>query len=114
MDVAHQILVLLHLVAFAALLGGALVQLRDPEPEINAAMLHGSWLSLVSGLALWLLAGPFGLEPELGLVVAKLVLTLFVTLLAVRNRRYLFIPRGLLGLILVLVLANLVLSVLGR
>jgi hypothetical protein len=114
MDVAHQLLVLLHLVAFAALLGGALVQLRDPEPEINAAMLHGSWLTLLSGLALWLLAGPFGSDPELGLVVAKLVLSLFVTVLAVRNRRYLFIPRGLLGLIIALVLASTVLSVVGR
>ena len=114
MDVAHQLLVLLHLVAFAALLGGALVQVRDPEPEINSAMLHGSWLSLLSGLALWLLAGPFGIQPELVLVVAKLVLSLFVTVVVLRNRRYLFIPRGLLGLIIVLVLADAALSVVGR
>ena len=51
MDVAHQLLVLLHLVAFAALLGGALVQLRSREPEISTAMLHGAWVALASGVA---------------------------------------------------------------
>ena len=38
MGIAFQLLVLLHLVGFAALLGGYLVQLRAVEPEINAAI----------------------------------------------------------------------------
>ena len=55
MQIAQQILVLLHLIGFAALFGGVLVQLRSKEPEVNAAMLHGSLTLLITGLALvWL------------------------------------------------------------
>ena len=43
MQIAHQTLVLLHLIGFAALLGGVLVQLRSKEPEVNASMLNGSF-----------------------------------------------------------------------
>jgi hypothetical protein len=43
MQLAHQILVLFHLIGLAALLGGFLVQIRSKEPEINASMLNGSF-----------------------------------------------------------------------
>lgn len=112
MDVAQHLLVLLHLVAFAALLGGALVQLRSREPEVNAAMLHGAWVSLVSGVALWVLADPFDLDVSLGAMVVKTVVAAFVTLLVVLNRRFFSIPRGLLRLITVLVLADAAVAVL--
>ena len=111
MDLALQIVVFLHLVGFAALLGGGLVQLRDPEPEMNVAMLHGSWTGLVTGVALWVLDDP---APPTALLVVKLVLTAFVTVLVVRNRRYLSVPRGLLLLVVALVLLTAALSVVGR
>jgi hypothetical protein len=50
--IASQLLLLLHLVGFAALLAGYLVQLRALEPEINAAMLYGSWTGFASGSAM--------------------------------------------------------------
>ena len=106
MDVAQHLLVLLHLVAFAALLGGALVQLRSREPEVNAAMLHGAWVALVSGVALWVLADLFDLDVSLPAMVVKTVVAAFVTLLVVLNRRFFSIPRGLLRLITLLVLAD--------
>lgn len=111
MDVAQHLLVLLHLVAFAALLGGALVQLRSREPEVNAAMLHGAWVSLVSGVALWALADSFDLDVSLAAMVVKTVVAAFVTLLVVLNRRFFSIPRGLLRLITLLVLADAAISV---
>lgn len=114
MILALQIVLFAHLVGFAALLGGALVQLRDRDPEINGAMLHGSWVSLLTGVALWVLAGTTGDETPTWVLVVKTVLTAFVTLLAVRNRRYLSIPRGLLVLITVSVLVTAALSVVGR
>ena len=52
MQLAHQILVLFHLIGLAALLGGFLVQVRSKQPEINASMLNGSFTLLVTGLAL--------------------------------------------------------------
>ena len=112
MDVAAHLLVLLHLVAFAALLGGAIVQLRSREPEVNAAMLHGAWVALVSGVALWALADSFDLRVSLPAMVVKTVVAAFLTLLVVLNRRFFSIPRGLLRLITLLVLAEAAVAVL--
>ena len=111
MDVAHQLLVLLHLVAFAALLGGALVQLRSREPEISTAMLHGAWVAFASGVALWVLSDSFDVRVSLAAMVVKTVVSAFVTLLVVLNRRFFSIPRGLLRLITLLVLAEAVIAV---
>lgn len=112
MDVAQHLLVLVHLVAFAALLGGALVQLRSREPEVNAAMLHGAWVALVSGVALWALAGTFDLRVSVAAMVVKTVVAAFLTLLVVLNRRFFSIPRGLLRLIALLALAEAAVAVL--
>jgi L-cystine uptake protein TcyP (sodium:dicarboxylate symporter family) len=106
MAVAHHLLVLLHLVAFAALLGGSLVQLRSREPEISTAMLHGAWVGLASGVALWVLAGTFDVRVSTTAMVVKVVVGAVVTLLVVLNRRFFSIPRGLLRLITLFVLAE--------
>jgi hypothetical protein len=92
---AQQLLLLLHLIGFAALFGGYLVQLRLSEPEINVAMLHGSWIAVASGAGLYALdflaARPVDLTP----LVIKAVLSLFVLILVIKNRKYASIPRGL-------------------
>jgi hypothetical protein len=111
MDVAYHLLVLLHLVAFAALLGGALVQLRSRDPEISTAMLHGAWVALASGVALWVLADTMDVRVTLAAMVVKTVVSAVVTLLVVLNRRFFSIPRGLLRLITLLVLAEAAVSV---
>ena len=108
---AEQIVVLVHLVGFAALLGGILVQSRSAEPEVNGTMLWGGWVELASGVALVVLAlvaaAPIAWWP----VGVKLAVTLFLVLLLARNRRYLSVPRGLWALLGVLTLLNAVLSV---
>lgn len=99
---ALDVVLLLHLVGFAALLGGALVQLRDREPLVNAAMVHGALTQLVTGVALVVLdeVADVGLDPvQIGV---KLLVSLFVTLLVVVNRRYVSVPRGLWALITLL------------
>ena len=114
MAVAQGIVVLLHLVGFAALLGGALVQLRDRAPEINASMLGGAWIALLTGAGLFAFAvtGP---EPvQYPQVIVKAVVALFVLLLVAKNRRFADIPRGLLLLITVMALGNAGLSVLWQ
>ena len=95
MVIAQQLLLLLHLIGFAALFGGYLVQLRLAEPEINVAMLYGSWIVVASGVALYALdvvaARPVDLTP----LVIKAVLSFFVLILVIKNRKYASIPRGL-------------------
>jgi len=104
MEIASQVLVLVHLIGFAALFGGYLVQLRAVEPEINAAMLYGSWVVCASGIALVVLVlrGP-GLTDYAELVI-KSLLTVLIVVLVAKNRKYARIPRGLGALIGVLTL----------
>ncbi len=112
MHLATQLLVLAHLVGLAALLGGVLAQLRIVDPEVTGVMLVGGLTELVTGVALVVLeltgSGRVSWWP-LGI---KLVLTLFVVLLLVRNRRFLSVPRGLCALIGFLTLASTGLAVL--
>lgn len=111
-SLAVQLLVLVHLVGFAALLGGALAQVRAVEPDVSGAMLWGGWTLLATGVALVVLevvgSGPDRWWP----LVVKLAVSLFLVLLLARNRRYRSIPRGLLSLIGVLTLLDAALGVL--
>jgi len=114
MHLASHILVLLHLIGFAALLGGVLVQLRSKEPEVNAAMLHGSLTLLITGLALVILE-EIGPNPVNYVKVAiKLVVSAIVVLLVVKNRKFASIPRGLWGLIGGLTILNAAVAVLWQ
>jgi hypothetical protein len=109
---ALQLLVLAHLVGFAALLGGVLAQLRVPTPEVTGVMLWGGWAELVTGVALVVLELVDGGTVAWWPVGIKLVVTLFAVLLLARNRRFLSVPRGLCALIGVLSLAATALAVL--
>jgi len=114
MQVAHQVLVLLHLIGFAALLGGLLTQTRQPEPEVTGTMLAGGWTELASGVVLVALTGSAGERVAWAPVSVKLGLTLVLVLLLARNRRFLSIPRGLWALLVLLTLVSTALSVLWR
>jgi hypothetical protein len=110
-EIVSQVLVLLHLVGFAALFGGLIVQARSAEPEVNAAMVHGALTQLVTGVALVALA-ELGQEPVNWLKFSiKLVITLFLVLITIRNRRFLSIPRGLWALLTGLTLVNAAIAV---
>jgi hypothetical protein len=114
MQLAYQILVLLHLIGFAALFGGIIVQLRSKEPEVNAAMLHGSLTLLITGLALVTLQ-ELGPDPVNHIKIGiKLAITAILVLLVVKNRKFASIPRGLWGLLGVLTIANAAVAVLWQ
>ncbi|HEY5822220.1 MAG TPA: hypothetical protein VIT20_09605 [Propionibacteriaceae bacterium] len=114
MQIAHQLLVLVDLIGFAALFGGVLVQLRDREPEVSAAMLHGAWIQLVAGAALFVLDEAAPGQTSTTPLVFRAVITVFVVVLVVANRKYASIPRGLWLLIGVLALANTGIAVLWQ
>jgi len=52
MDFVRDLLVFIHLLGMASLLGGALVQMSDRDHVVNSAMLHGALTQVVSGLLL--------------------------------------------------------------
>jgi hypothetical protein len=114
MHLVYQFLTLVHLIGFAALLGGCLVQFRSVAPEVSRTMLVGAWTQLASGLALAVVleltsdaAGPVDYT-ELGV---KLGVTAVVVLLVAKNRKFQSIPKGLWGLITALTLAAAVIAV---
>ena len=49
-DIVWDALLMIHLVGMASLLGGALVQMGHKDRVVNAAMVHGIWTQVVSGI----------------------------------------------------------------
>ena len=55
MEIAIGIVLALHLLGFASIFAGLIsemTKLKSGTAKVNAAVLHGSWLALVAGLAL--------------------------------------------------------------
>ena len=52
MDILRQILLIVHLLGFAALFGGMFLQMRSPEKSINSAMRDGAGTVFLAGLLL--------------------------------------------------------------
>src|SRR4051812_32207446 len=105
MHLATQLLVLFHLIGFASLFGGLLVQARSTHPEVNPAMVHGALTQLVTWVALVVRAQVGGTGTNWVEIAIKGVVPFFVLVIVVVNRRYESIPRGLWLLLSVLTLA---------
>ena len=106
MQIAQHFLVLFHLIGFAALLGGLLVQVRARETEVNASMLNGSFTLLLTGLAL-VMVEELQADPLNYVKIAiKLLLMAVIVILVAKNRKFATIPRGLWSLIGGLTIAN--------
>lgn len=88
MEIVRLILLFLHLVGFAALLGGAFVQLKGPKRTVNAGMLHGSITQLVTGLLLVgvLEMGDADVNHAKIAVKALLAVVIFVLILTQRKK----------------------------
>jgi hypothetical protein len=116
MDTLYGLLVVLHLVGWAIVLGGCLVTLRDRAVPRGA--LHGVLTALVTGIVMVGLrsAEVGGLEPpDNAKIGVKLVVTLVVTgLIWYATRRPEKVTKGLVGATLGLTLLNVVVAVLWR
>ena len=104
----------LHLLGWAIVLGGALTNLRIPR--IVPGMLHGVLTALVTGILLTVLAatGSAGHEPNFVKLGVKLALTLVVTWLIVVGARPGRSSRGLVVAVAGLTVANVAIAVLWR
>ncbi len=113
MEIVYELLVVLHFLGLASLIGGWLVQLRDTERHVNPAMLHGALTQLVTGVAL-VGVGEAALDEQYDYakITTKLVIVLVVTALVWVNRRKPAIPTGLYLLLGGLSIANVAIAVL--
>jgi len=115
MDILGRVLLVLHLVGWAIVLGGALVSLRPPR--IPTGMLHGALTALVTGLTLGVLLSTGTLDwgaVEPAKLAVKFTVALAVTGLVVWGGRRTKVPRALVLAIAGLTLTNVAVAVLWQ
>ena len=111
METVRLILLFVHVLGFAALLGGLLVQLRTPERRVNELVRDGSGTAFLAGLALVgvLEAGD---EPvNHAKIGVKLLVGLVVLVLAMANVRKERIADGVYYALLGLTVANIAVAI---
>jgi hypothetical protein len=112
MDVAHVVLLVLHVVGIVALLAGILVQVRRAEKRVNGLMRDGIGTAFLAGLFLVgvLEAGDDSVDHTK--IAVKFGIGLVILVLVMANLRKPRIPDGLYWGLLVLTLANVGVAVL--
>ncbi|MEV6690027.1 hypothetical protein AB0M35_00935 [Micromonospora sp. NPDC051196] len=113
MEALRLILLYVHLIGFALLLGGAIAQYISGKLRINAAMLWGAVIQLLTGIGL---AAPLrdGDEPHPGKLVTKLVIALAIFVMVFFSRKRTEVNRGHFLAIVALTLVNAAVAVFWR
>ena len=118
MDLLRNILLILHFVGLASLLGGFLVQIKPiiaGKGTIVAAMFHGALTQLVTGVALVgvIEMGSLGAIDNVKIGV-KLLVLIVITVLVIVNRKKPSVSSLVLWAIGALTLANVIIAVLWK
>ncbi|MBA2954023.1 hypothetical protein GON03_06805 [Nocardioides sp. MAH-18] len=111
MDLLRHLLLVLHLLGFGALLGGLLVQARDPEKRVNALMRDGAGTAFVAGLALVGVLQADDVPVDNAKIAVKSLIGLVILVLVMANLRKERIADGLWALLLLLTVANVCVAV---
>lgn len=113
MEALRLVLRYIHLIGFALLLGGAIVQYVSGRLRINPAMLWGSVIMLLTGIGL---SAPLrdGDEPAPAKLVTKLVLALLIFVMVFFSRKRESVNRGHFLAIVGLTLLNAAVAVFWR
>lgn len=82
MDFLHKLLLFIHLIGLAAVLGGALVQIAEPPRRVTTMILHGAGTQLLSGVLLVGVLEADDVEVDQAKIAVKLVVALVITGLA--------------------------------
>jgi hypothetical protein len=111
METLRLVLLFVHILGFAALLGGLLAQARLPEKAVNAAMRDGIGTAFLAGLLLVGVLESGDDAVDHAKVGVKFAIGLVILVLVMANARKERIPQGLwLGLTL-LTVANIAVAV---
>ncbi len=91
MELVFNLIVVLHFLGLASLVGGFLVQMKSSAKGVNPAMWHGALVQLVTGLALVGLVESgaydgYG-EIDTAKITVKLAFTVIITVLAFIGRK---------------------------
>lgn len=95
MEFVRNLLLVLHFVGLASLLGGFLVQLKGPDRRVVTAMLHGGLTQIVTGVLLVGVLEAMDKDVNQIKIGVKLVIALFVTVMAFVLRKRGSLSNGL-------------------
>ena len=89
MEFIYNLVVILHFIGLASLVGGFIVQISSSEKGVNAAMFHGALTQLVTGLILVGMVEGGAVDEEINMtkISVKLAIVLVVTVLAFMGRK---------------------------
>lgn len=115
MEILRNVLVVLHLVGVAAILGGSIVQLAPGlrgTGRVIATIMHGAWLQLITGLALvGVIQGAQLDEVDNAKIAVKLGVLVVIIVVAMANRKKDPVAKWVIPVIAALALANVVVAV---
>jgi hypothetical protein len=113
-EALRLVLLYAHLIGFALLLGGAVVQYVSGKVRINPPMLWGSVTQVVTGLALSAPLRDEGDEPAPAKLAVKLVVALMIFAMVFFSRKREVVNKGHFLAIVGLTLANAAVAVFWR
>ncbi|MEZ5117278.1 MAG: hypothetical protein R2737_13510 [Candidatus Nanopelagicales bacterium] len=114
MEFVYNLVLVLHFLGLASLIGGFLVQMSAEDKGVNPAMLHGALTQLVTGLIMVGMAETDLVDEDLDMakIGTKLAIAAVVVVLAFVGRRRQPPQVGLWAAIGLLGIANVVIAVL--
>mgnify|MGYP006073278057 FL=1 len=114
MEFIYDLVVILHFIGLASVVGGFIVQISSSEKGVNAAMFHGALTQLVTGLILVGMVEGGAVDEEINMtkISVKLAIVLVVTVLAFMGRKKTPPQVALWGAIGALSIANIFIAVL--
>lgn len=112
MEIAYNLILILHFIGLASVVGGFLVQMRATDKGVNPAMWHGALTQLVTGVILVGLAEMQDEDVDHAKIGVKLAITLVITVLAFVGRKRPLPQTGMWAAIGALSIANIFIAVL--
>ena len=106
METLRLVLLFVHILGFAALLGGLIVQLGPGDKKVNAAMRDGAGTAFLAGLALVGVLEAGDGDVDHAKIAAKATVGLVILVLVMANVRKTKLPEGLFYGILALTVLN--------
>ena len=110
METLRLVLLFVHILGYAALLGGLLVQVREPVKVVNSLMRDGIGTAFVAGLLLVGVLESLG-TPDHAKIGVKFAVGLVILVLVMVNMRRPSIPQGLYFGLLALTVVNIAVAV---
>lgn len=113
MEILEKVLLVLHFVGLASILGGVLVQakLLRSGARLLPAIMHGAWLQLLTGLALVGVISATDNDLDNTKIAVKLTVLLVIVVLAFINRTKATPASWVVPVIGLLTLSNIVIAV---